>query len=171
MKDESLENKITIVGVDLSLVNTGLAIYRDGEIVMRNIKVTDKVKRENKIETNYDTYHHIISCIDEIIREESKMIFVIEDTFVNARNGATSKKLIQLGAYLRFYLTQRGTPFMDLPPTSLKLFVTGDGKATKEMMMKKIQEITKLGKMDDNVADAIGLCFFGVKWVKDNINE
>lgn len=63
----------------------------------------------------------------------------------------------ELGGVIRVALADRGMPFVEIPPASLKLFATGKGNAKKdEVLAAAIRKLGYAGH-DHNEADAIWL--------------
>jgi hypothetical protein len=52
-------------------------------------------------------------------------------------------------------------PFIKIPPTQLKLFITGDGRAPKTLMMKTLKAEYGVALDTDHEFDALGLCHIG----------
>jgi hypothetical protein len=48
-------------------------------------------------------------------------------------------------------------PLIQVPPTTLKKYISGSGKATKDIMIKEIYKNYGIDTNDNNDADAIGL--------------
>lgn len=67
----------------------------------------------------------------------------------------------ELGACIRMKLYQEEVPFVEVPPTSLKKFVTGKGNAKKNLMLLSVYKRWDFDTEDDNEADAYGLAQFG----------
>jgi len=65
--------------------------------------------------------------------------------------------LSELGGVVRLELSDKGIPFVDVPPASLKLFATGKGNAPKDQVLAAA--IRRLGYAghDHNTADALWL--------------
>ena len=59
--------------------------------------------------------------------------------------------------------------FYEIPPTTLKLFVTGKGNSGKPVMLEKTYRRWKIGSeilKDDNMVDAFGLCKLGESFLQ-----
>jgi crossover junction endodeoxyribonuclease RuvC len=67
----------------------------------------------------------------------------------------------ELGACIRMRLYQEEVPFIEIPPTSLKKFVTGKGNAKKDLILLGVYKRWDFDTEDDNEADAYGLAQFG----------
>jgi len=67
----------------------------------------------------------------------------------------------ELGSVLRMVLWEEGVSCVEVPPTSLKKFVTGKGNAKKDLMLLGVYKRWEFDTEDDNEADAYALAQFG----------
>ncbi len=67
----------------------------------------------------------------------------------------------ELGSVLRYTMWEDRIQFVEIPPTSLKKFVTGKGNAKKDLMLLGVYKRWDFDTEDDNEADAYGLAQFG----------
>jgi len=155
----------TILGIDASLQETGWAVYsyKRNQIWCGSIPITPKIKKEEQLVTFNDAIDYITERLDLIILNSQPVLCVIEDTFSNPRNISSSKKLIALGAIIRYGLHNANINYQDIAPCTLKLQITGNGHAKKEEMIEAINKITGLVTNNNNLADACGLCLIGAK--------
>jgi crossover junction endodeoxyribonuclease RuvC len=68
--------------------------------------------------------------------------------------------ILQMGALhfmIRIMLKKKGVPFKVVAPGTLKKFVTGDGRAKKDLMLLKVYKKWGVEFENDNLADAYGL--------------
>ncbi len=70
--------------------------------------------------------------------------------------------LIEVGTAVRYLLFQQGFSYIDVPPTSLKKFVTGKGNVKKEMMLKEVYKRWSIDCDTNDEADAVGLAHMGM---------
>jgi Holliday junction resolvasome RuvABC endonuclease subunit len=63
----------------------------------------------------------------------------------------------ELGGHLRWLLWHNGVAQVDVPPASLKKFVTGKGNADKSLMLREVYRRWSFEAVDDNEADAFTL--------------
>jgi Holliday junction resolvasome RuvABC endonuclease subunit len=143
------------IGCDLGLVKSGIVILNDRfEIESQNlIKVRSRgAERLCDIERAFD-------AIVQPYRPCDINVFV-EGYAYGARYQRES--LAELGGVMRRYLHLANLQFWIIPPTSLKLFVTGTGKASKNYMKKCTKD--QWGKVfkSDDVCDAHGLSRLGM---------
>lgn len=76
------------------------------------------------------------------------------------------ESLAELGGVMRRYLHLSKLSFWIIPPTSLKLFVTGTGKASKNYMKKCTKDQWNQVFKSDDVCDAYGLSRLGMSIMK-----
>lgn len=76
-------------------------------------------------------------------------------------NSHTLVTLVEIGTVLRYFTMQKGFEYVDIPPTSLKKFVTGKGNAKKDVMMLEVYKRFGYEAPTNDEADAIGLAMFG----------
>ena|SRR3990167_2865863 len=160
-----MSKKIISLGLDLSLVGTGLVILENGKIVKQKLikskpipdgKPIDELKRIKKI----------VEEIESIITEELPNVAVIEGLAFMVRNATALVQLSALNYFTRSMLMDYHVPFIIVAPTSLKKFVTGSGVAKKDVMLIESYKRWGVSILDDNVCDAyclsqVGLALLG----------
>jgi len=67
----------------------------------------------------------------------------------------------ELGGVLKLYLWRVGIGMIMVPPSSLKLFVTGKGNADKSTMMRVLAQHRGRSFVNSDEADAYGLLIAG----------
>jgi len=142
----------TIIGIDLSLKSTGIAVLRKGIETFR-------------VEPEGDTYNERLYDaflqFSEVFKEVDADIIVIEEPLIT-RYTETTKKTIQIHGILR---TIFGKEKVDIPilwvyPTTLKRLVTGTGNAQKEDIKEQVKAIFNRFFQNDE-ADAAALAVIG----------
>lgn len=155
-------------GIDASFTGTALTIIdSDGNVKKQSListKPNDKDPHdiENRIITitqklnlirNYD-------YVDE--GEENKCIVCIEDISFGSK-GSSAAQLAALNYHIRIFLVENGIEFTSVAPTKLKKFVTGDGRAQKNLMLKEVYKKWGADLNDDNSADSYALARFALE--------
>lgn len=148
------------VGCDFGLRKSGIVLLdENSEIVSQNLlRVNQKVKgaeRLVQIENGFD------SIIKPFIGEGLEVF--IEGYAYGAKYQRES--LAELGGIMRRYLFLNGLNFWIIPPTSLKAYVTGTGKASKNYMKKCTRENWQQVFKSDDVCDAYGMARLGTSIV------
>jgi len=101
-------------------------------------------------------------------------IFIEGYSFMS--KGRSIFNLGELGGIFRLVLARKWGGYYEIPPTSLKKFVTGKGNSKKQILLEQTYRKWGLGSetlKDDNQVDAYGLAKFGaafLKWDKGNDN-
>lgn len=161
------------MGIDGSLASTGVAIIKDvkdGEVILTAaIETNSKETLESRIYTIQQT-------VKGLIDKYNIKIVIIEDVFVFI-NARTVINLARLNGALLALCEALEAEVILYPPATHKKVTVGKGNATKEETVKEVEKLfniqvpfltTKTGKIkkskglklqNDNIADAISLCY------------
>lgn len=146
-----------VIGLDLSLAATGIAVWnnRKGCIFGREVKTKADVQIEARI-------HAIRVAIVEAVVEYTPHLAVIEDyAYGKARfGGQRILQLAELAGVIKSCLFLSDTVFYLYSPTALKKSATGFGDADKDLMISIARRYWPECPTD-NVADAIHLAHYG----------
>lgn len=117
---------MNVVGLDLSLTATGVA-WPDG----RTSTLALKTKGVERLDAFYDwASNHIDSVWPD---GRTTALTVIEGYSYASKNQAHQAG--ELGGVVRLALHHAGVPFIDVPPTTVKLYATGKGNAHKDEVL------------------------------------
>jgi hypothetical protein len=89
----------------------------------------------------------------------SCMVFI--EGYAFGAKGSSGISLGELGGVTRLALHDLTIPYIEIPPTQLKKFVTGKGGAPKDIMLKEVYKRWGADFNDDNIADAFSLVQLG----------
>jgi len=161
-----MNKKIKSIGIDLSLVGTGVVLLENGKLIKKVLiksnkggeKPVDELKRIRKI----------VEDIEMMISEDIPDIAVVEGMAFMARNTTALVQLAALNYMTRAVLFDYNIPFIIVAPTSLKKFITGNGAAKKDVMLIEIYKRYNVTILDDNVADAYSLAQVGLGLLEAN---
>lgn len=139
------------VGVDPSFNGFAIVVVdKDGEIIEKRLMNTDsKLEIEERmleLEKGFEFIPNIV-CLHSVYIEGPSF----------ASNGAF---VLQMGAihfYLRLFLFKRNINYKIVAPGELKKFITGTGRAKKDLMLLKVYKKFGIEFDDDNLADAYSL--------------
>ena len=143
------------VGLDMSMVATGVCV-KDGEKVkLATIKTTPKT-----CENDIERLKHIVREVMGLLPKEADLI-CIEDFFTPSSRFQMNAaiKLIGLGAVIRQALYDAKYPFFVVSPTQLKKYVTGKGNSKKNLILRDLSNKFGVDAGDDNQADACVLAY------------
>lgn len=161
-----------VLGLDVSLQHTGVCLYtlgdpesmvgceidtttvQDPRVIPASKKVKDRTVIEGLERLEY-IFRHVAAYF------QPGTLVMLEHFAFGARGNAVYE-LAGLGYLIRFAMKQRGIPYIEVSPTSLKKFVSGTGKdAKKELVLLDTKERFDVRCETNNVADATVLQFMG----------
>jgi crossover junction endodeoxyribonuclease RuvC len=152
-----------IIGIDPSLVGTAVCALDaiDLEIVtLLTYKVPDH--------TGIKRLSLLAKYLNNTLKQFSPSdIFIEGYSFMS--KGRSVFNLGELGGVFRLLLAQKWGGYYEIPPTSLKKFITGKGTAKKQIMLEQTYRKYGLGSetlKDDNQVDAYGLARFGTAFLR-----
>ena len=160
-----MNNKKSVVGLDLSLCKSGITIIQeDGKVLFSGLIKSkpvgdlpiNEVKRIKKIAED------IMLKIDEILPDKNPDLIVIENLAFMARNTTSLVQLAGLSFLLRILMEEFSWPFILVAPTSLKKYTTGKGNSDKNLMMMSTYKDYGFESLDDNICDSYMLSLCGL---------
>lgn len=114
-----------IIGIDLSLTSTGLCTYNKG--VYNTYRIQTELKDHERLE-------YVTTSITHHVSEIEPEIVVLEGIPYKMSSG--SRHWVDgLHVMVWHELYKRNIPYQTISPSVLKRFVTGNGSATKQMMI------------------------------------
>lgn len=142
-----------IMGLDPSSKTGFVVLCDDGDVaVVGTLSHPPEPDRFNR-------YMHYAREVSELVDAYGVDLVVIEGySFAGKFNNAFQ---YELGASLRYRMHWDEIPYVEVPPTSLKKFVTGKGNAKKDLMLLGVYKMWDFDTESDNEADAYGLAQFG----------
>lgn len=142
-----------VMGLDTS-TKTGVSVVDDSLRVVLGEQVTFPKLR------GWERASAIAARIMELYTEHQPDLVVIENYgFANANSLVT---LVEVGTIIRYFLWQENIPYIEVPPNSLKKFVTGKGQGKKEEIMMFVLKKWGYTSATNDIADAVGLGMFGL---------
>lgn len=144
----------TVIGGDLALAQTGLAIWRDGEVCLRTVK-TSKDLGDKPVRWS-------IIC-REVRREvRPRSLFIGEGIYHRSGFGAVGLDLAAVRATVLMQMYAMSVPYAILTPQNAKLLATGRGNAKKADMVAAARTILRLDPQTEDEADAAWLMAAGL---------
>lgn len=150
--------RIKIIAFDLSLSNSGYAV---GEVKDRQLKIVEYgsigTKRYSKHPTGY-RLNYIAKQVQKIYKKYPEAKHVVKErSFSNGRITATQQIYKVVGVWELISHIAKHDDFKELTPASVKKFVTGKGRATKEEVATAVKERTGIETAVDDESDAIAI--------------
>ena len=154
-----MQNKL-FVGIDPSLSHTGLFFIWGKQYQGLQIDSSPKDFNHSIMRCNFIA-QTIISLIEQKQKQLGLQVGMIccEDYFTGRQPRAVIQ-LAQLGTMLRFHIMSKGFPLVVAAPKKLKKYVTSNGNAPKNLMIKTVYKRWGYDVSTDNIADASGLANF-----------
>jgi crossover junction endodeoxyribonuclease RuvC len=121
---------IAVVGLDLSVAAIGIALPDGSTRTIRpHTPPSDPARR----------LHELLDRTSARLQAHRPVLAVIEDYALAGHQGATMARLAELGGVIRLRLFELGIPYVEIKPTSLKKWATGNGRASKTEMVAAAQ--------------------------------
>ncbi len=154
-----------IIGIDPSLTSTGIVVLRGNKV---ELAVTTKNKPALGTIDRVRLIYERIVCVAESLTDGEKWqapdLIVIEG-FSYGSKGRSVFDIAYLGWRIREELerlrTEDGIPWLEVPPSQLKKFATGQGNANKEIILQQVYKRWGVEFSDNNQADAYVLAQIG----------
>jgi Holliday junction resolvasome RuvABC endonuclease subunit len=141
-----------ILGLDLSLRKTGVAVIWNSGHETFLIEPPEELREGGRL-------LYIERELRAVVNAYEPNYAVIEGYSYGSLTGQFA--LGEVGGIARLVLTGNDIPYVIVPPTSLKKYVTGNGNATKIVMALQVQRELDLSIHDDNECDAYCLAALG----------
>jgi Holliday junction resolvasome RuvABC endonuclease subunit len=173
---------MNILGIDLSLNATGLAMLTTLEsldnvpdlshVRMRKYERKDFYDRRNPNASVYQgcviassaevgTLQRWDQVLTPILQwaEHAEAVFI--EGYAMSRNLSFTRATTEMGGIVRYHLRKIELIPIEISPSSLKKFVTGDGRADKNQILAAVRTEFDCPLSDHNMADAFGLVEIG----------
>lgn len=142
-----------IMGVDTSTKTGYVILDTEGDVL--KVGVLNFKPSPNR----FQRFDHYAQSLIKLVHEYQVELVIIEGySFAGKFNNSLQ---YELGAVLRYLMYLTNVLFVEVPPTSLKKFVTGKGNCKKDLMLLNVYKRWDFDTEDDNEADAYGLAQFG----------
>ena len=150
MKNINPNNSPITAGIDLSLSATGVVLINSRKKII--LKKVIKTKKLRGMERLLFIKQELLNLLIE-----HKVSQCAIEGYSFGSNGRALFNIGELGGVVRLALHENSIHFFDIPPTSLKAFITDNGGADKEMVIQAINKDYGILFKDNNEADAYGL--------------
>lgn len=152
-----------VIGIDQSLTETGITY-----LISPNYYSTHSIKGKGK--TSLEKINYIRNKVYESTKE-AKIKMPDKKFYAFLEGGSYGSKgmlftLGQLSGAVIGALDFLNINVWEIPPTTLKQFMSGIGSASKDYMMKKIKEKYNQGFKNDNLADSYSLAVLGYRMLE-----
>lgn len=165
-----------VIGIDLSLTATGLSLIAfDGDTLV-GIDLHGRAFAEKKfgafdyagaliVPTSPDTLGRWEDIVCPIIEWAQHAHRVVIEAYSYGSNMPGHNSIIEIGGIVRYHLRKMGHVPIEVSPTTLKKFITGNGGSKKHPCTKEhvLEAVKRQGIPieDHNMADGYGLSQIG----------
>lgn len=159
---------INVIGLDPSLTHTAgfHALGHPSALELRGFEITSKPKQYvHGIARLRALRDALASELDACARELPPGTLLVEGYAFGAK--CSREALGELGGIYRMLAHERGWTIVVVPPSVLKLYVTGKGTAPKELMMLEVFKRWGYSAPENNSADAYSLMRLAVDYLSD----
>jgi crossover junction endodeoxyribonuclease RuvC len=146
---------INVLGIDPSLTETGCVYLSNGKI---KDKYTIKTRPSD---SHIGELRRLTDIKDQIKLNYDIGVVVIEGIAFSIVNTRSLVQLSALNYFIRDKVWRSSIPFVVVPPTTLKKFITGAGNSKKDMMMLEVYKRYKISFDNNNLCDAFSLAKLG----------
>lgn len=132
----------------------------DAGIILDTEKTTKRKVRWHKI-------YQISWFFDNILSEYDIAKVGIEKLYFTSRNQSNAEFVYGVRGMLINKLISKGIDFVEIDPVQVKAYITGNSKADKKLVQKKIMQLyglEQLPKYNDS-ADALGMAYIASKMI------
>lgn len=165
-------SRLVVLGLDLSVTGTGVVAFNGRKVLLSRLYKTEglgqKFKEGHKRGqlaprrfkgTDEERIEWLRKRIAKCVKKIQPDLILIEGHSFGSKGRGVSI-LHELHGVVKNDLHRRGQPFDLRSPSTIKLAFAGHGQASKEDMIERAQEFDPR-ITDDNVADALGLAWYG----------
>ena len=149
-----------IIALDMSLEHTGIANVEEDLTISTTLIEPNKGLKGNARLLGPKRISEIKKQL--FIENINRNSIVFIEGYAFGAKGDSAISLGELGGVIRTSLYEAGFPYIEVPPTVLKKFITGKGNAPKEIMLKEVYKLFKFDTDNNNLADAYALAQFGL---------
>lgn len=145
---------MNVMGLDLSLNGTGVSIY-DGKLWATMIKTS-------KLKSHMDKVIRIKRIIFSKIKKYNIGKVFIEGQSFGSRGQATLS-IAQLHGVMMYFLIKKKVPFVLIPPSQVKKYITGRGNCKKSLILKCLYKYYGIDIDQEDMADSFAIMITGLK--------
>ncbi len=161
-----------IIGIDPSLTSTGIVVLRNGKVELaETTKNRPDLGTIERVKLIREQITNVIENLTDGHGEWQAPDLIVIEGFSYGSKGRSVFDIAYLGWRIREELerlrTEDNIPWLEVPPSQLKKFATGQGNANKEIILQQVYKRWGVEFSDNNQADAYVLAQIGRAYLGD----
>lgn len=144
------------LGLDLSITGSGAVVMDSRHVVLSAMLVNTTPECGNDMLR----FNLITACLRELVVRWEPDLAVIENYAYDKPQGVA--RMAELGGQVKGMLWRTHVDYICIPPSSLKLYFTGNGRADKPEMIEVAQQWIE-GLDQPDIADATACAAWGLE--------
>jgi crossover junction endodeoxyribonuclease RuvC len=145
---------LRILGIDPGLGATGYGIVEDGEATEFGLITTD---------TRQPIAERLRSLgegLEQVVRRNRPTLCALETLFFKGGGARSVIRSAEARGTIIYVLGRNQIPVTELTPATIKLAVTGSGRASKHQMNYMVKRLLSLGeRVSEHAADALAAAY------------
>ena len=143
-----------ILGIDPGLGATGYGIIEDGEVTEFGLITTDTRQ------TISVRLHSLGEGVEEVVGRNRPTHCALETLFFKSVGARSVIRSAEARGTIIYVLGRNRIPVTELTPATIKLAVTGSGRASKHQMNYMVKRLLSLGeRVSEHAADALAAAY------------
>jgi len=146
-----------ILGIDPGTASTGYGVIKTNGRRLAKFLACDVIRTTPDLKRG-DRLKKIHNELSKIIKKYQPQVLAIENVFF-FKNLKTALAVSQAEGAIFLLAAKKKLPIFEFTPPQVKLTITGDGRADKKIVQKKITKLLKLKEAptSDDAADALAI--------------
>jgi crossover junction endodeoxyribonuclease RuvC len=145
---------LRILGIDPGLGATGYGIIEDGEATEFGLITTDTCQLLP------DRLRALAEGMEEVVRRNRPTQCAVETLFFKSVGARSVIRSAEARGTILYVLGRNRVPVTELTPASIKLALTGSGRASKHQMNYMVKRLLRLGeRVSEHAADALAAAY------------
>jgi crossover junction endodeoxyribonuclease RuvC len=145
---------LRILGIDPGLSATGYGIIEDGEATEFGLITTDTRQSIS------ERLRSLGEGVEEVVRRNRPTCCALETLFFKSVGARSVIRSAEARGTIIYVLGRNCIPVTELTPATIKLSVTGSGRASKHQMNYMVKRLLSLGeRVSEHAADALAAAY------------
>lgn len=157
-----------VLGIDPGVrkLGYGLVDFLDnGDKVIIDAGIILNTEQTNNRKVRWHKIYQISWFFDQLLSEHDVWVVGIEKLYFTSRNQSNAEFVYVVRGMIINKLISKGIDFKEIDPVQVKAYITGNSKADKKLVQKKIMQLYNLEQLPkyNDSADALGMAYIASK--------